>query len=207
MSVSVCICHTEMLLIFLLPLSNSFLFLLFSALIAIIVLVYFLKKTSQVKNHFELLYISSQKDKERLEEAIAKNSRANILDENVTFESESNENLASSQSNHGESLDESDSDWLRKVQFIFNQNMDNSQYSVELLANEVGLSKRHFQRKIKELTGHSPIVYLKELRLEKARIIYIENNQISLKQLAKLVGYRDEKYFAKLFKEKFQITY
>lgn len=188
--------------------------LLFIALTMNVVGAYFLLKKSKEKKHLEHLYQELIQDDQQGQDNQQGQENENYSDQFDANPQASDQHFKtikpyqiseSIASSIAPSDEVNDSEWLQFVQDTFASHMGNSQFSVELLANEMGLSKRHFQRKIKEKTGLSPNVYLKERRLEKAHKAW-KDKATTAKELATLVGYSDEKYFAKLFKEKFDIT-
>ena len=74
--------------------------------------------------------------------------------------------------------------------------------SVDDIARSTYLSTTYITKIYKEVTGDTPINYLINLRLEKARDI-LEEGHFSIQAVAKKVGYDDPYYFSKLFKKKF----
>jgi len=75
-----------------------------------------------------------------------------------------------------------------------------SDLDLELLATEARLSKYHFTRKFKELTGHSPIQYFIHLKIQFACQL-LDSTTLSVKEISHQVGYRDPYYFSRLFKQ------
>ena len=74
--------------------------------------------------------------------------------------------------------------------------------SIEEIAKSTYLSTTYITKIYKEITGDTPINYLINLRMEKAREILSEGH-FSIQTVAKRVGYDDPYYFSKLFKKKF----
>ncbi|MDC3416010.1 AraC family transcriptional regulator [Aquibacillus salsiterrae] len=74
--------------------------------------------------------------------------------------------------------------------------------SMELneLALLAGLSKSHYVRLFKKYTGYSPIEYLTQLRIGKAKELMMVSDY-RMKQIAHAVGYNDEFYFSRIFKK------
>ncbi len=83
--------------------------------------------------------------------------------------------------------------------------LGNSEYSVEQLGKEVGLSRVHLYRKLKMLTGLTPSQFIRNYRLKKAiDILAVEDVRVA--ELAARVGFNDTSYFIKCFKEKFDVS-
>jgi AraC-like DNA-binding protein len=71
---------------------------------------------------------------------------------------------------------------------------------LDSLAEEARLSKYHFSRKFKQLTGHSPIQYFIHLKMQYACQL-LDSSIDSIKQIAAKVGFDDPYYFSRQFKQ------
>ncbi|RXJ87348.1 GlxA family transcriptional regulator [Arcobacter sp. CECT 8985] len=76
----------------------------------------------------------------------------------------------------------------------------NEQISVSLLAQKVNLTDKTFTRRFKKAINSSPIQYLKNLRVEKAKELLISTEK-KLSEITLEIGYFDENSFRKLFKK------
>lgn len=74
------------------------------------------------------------------------------------------------------------------------------QMNLESLAAHSKLSKYHFSKRFKALTGHSPIQYFINLKMQHACYLLDASSQ-SVKQVAAALGYDDAYYFSRLFKK------
>lgn len=72
--------------------------------------------------------------------------------------------------------------------------------TIEQLATTHFVSPTYLSRIFKEVTGVSPITYLIQIRLKEAYKL-LEQNQITIKEVAKAVGYEDAYHFSKSFKK------
>ncbi|HYD61109.1 MAG TPA: helix-turn-helix domain-containing protein [Noviherbaspirillum sp.] len=72
---------------------------------------------------------------------------------------------------------------------------------MEQVADEFGLSMRNFIRRFKEATSQTPIQYLQNLRIEKAKLL-LESSQESFDRITQRVGYEDSNSFRRLFRER-----
>jgi len=72
---------------------------------------------------------------------------------------------------------------------------------MENVASEFGLSMRNFIRRFKEATNQTPIQYLQNLRIEKAKHL-LESSQEAFDQITLQVGYEDSNSFRRLFKQR-----
>lgn len=89
---------------------------------------------------------------------------------------------------------------ILKIQ-IWLENRIASNIVMEQVAEEFGLSIRNFIRRFKEATEQTPIQYLQNLRIEKAKLL-LENSQEAFDQITLQVGYEDGNSFRRLFKQR-----
>ena len=78
-------------------------------------------------------------------------------------------------------------------------------WTVEEMAQIVELSLPHFQKLFKAETGVTPIAYLRNLRLEKARE-FLETKFYRLKQIGFEIGIPDASHFTRDFKKRYGVT-
>lgn len=98
-----------------------------------------------------------------------------------------------------------DARFLQEVQTAIEEHMANSNFGVDWLADEVNLSSRQLQRKIRSITNLSAGGYIRLLRLERAsQLLAQEWGNVS--EVAYEVGFQDARYFSKLFKQTFGST-
>lgn len=80
-----------------------------------------------------------------------------------------------------------------------------SDYNVEKLSETLGLSRGHLHRKIKELTGISPVDFLRNYRLGKAAEL-LRQKKFTISEVAYRTGFTSPAYFAKCFKAVYHTT-
>jgi DNA-binding response OmpR family regulator len=103
-----------------------------------------------------------------------------------------------------ESTGEKDSVFLNQIKEIVFENITNEDFKIEEVVKKVGMSRSKFYRKVKEITGMSPVNYLRKLKLEYAsQVILKSDNTIS--EVAYHAGFSDVKYFTKCFLKEFKI--
>ncbi|MBP9482460.1 MAG: helix-turn-helix domain-containing protein, partial [Parabacteroides sp.] len=88
----------------------------------------------------------------------------------------------------------------RAIQAV-EENMDNTDFSVEDLSMTVGMSRGHLYKKLMTITGKSPLEFIRVLRIKRGKQL-LEQSQESISQIAYQVGL-SPKQFAKYFKEEF----
>jgi AraC-like DNA-binding protein len=93
---------------------------------------------------------------------------------------------------------------LAKAFEYIEQNLTN-ELKVEQLAAAAFLSPHHFRRLFKEVSGMSPIEYINHLRISRAREL-LQDEKLSITQLAEWVGINDINYFSRLFRSLAGIT-
>ena len=84
---------------------------------------------------------------------------------------------------------------------VMEENMDNTDFSVEDLSMTVGMSRGHLYKKLMTITGKSPLEFIRVLRIKRGKQL-LEQSQESISQIAYQVGL-SPKQFAKYFKEEF----
>lgn len=87
---------------------------------------------------------------------------------------------------------------IRKVVEKIDNNISDD-FSIDSLASIAIMSPRNFHRLFKDLLGKSPFVYIKEKRIEIASQLLV-NTDLTITQIAALVGFDDPNYFSTLFK-------
>ena len=85
------------------------------------------------------------------------------------------------------------------------QNMSDSNLGVETIGVELGLSRVQLYRKVKALTGQSPVELLRTVRLHKARRL-LQDSVKSISEVAYEVGFTSPSYFTKCFRDEFGIS-
>ncbi len=96
-----------------------------------------------------------------------------------------------------------DSQWLEEVENIFAGILADTQFTMEWVASEAGLSLRQFTRRLKQLTGLTPNLYLREMRLQVAKDYLYQGKFATIKETSYAVGFSDTKYFSRLFQQRF----
>lgn len=93
---------------------------------------------------------------------------------------------------------------LRFRDYIENH-MPDSELSVETIGSELGLSRVQLYRKVKALTGQSPVELLRKARLEKGRQL-LKSTDKTISEVAYEVGFSAPSYFTKCFKDEYGVS-
>src|SRR5699024_11728226 len=99
------------------------------------------------------------------------------------------------------SLDREKQELVNEIQ-LYIENHYSKDLSLEQIAQEFYMSSTTLSRLFKEFSDDTPINYLINYRLEKAKNLIAENSSLSIKEVAQSVGYEDSLYFSKLFKKR-----
>jgi signal transduction histidine kinase/AraC-like DNA-binding protein len=95
--------------------------------------------------------------------------------------------------------------FLRKFLAQIEEVYADAEYNVEKLSDTLGISRGHLHRKIKDLTGTTPVDYLRNYRLRKAAILLLQKRQ-PISEIAYGAGFSSPAYFSKCFKTLFGAT-
>ncbi len=87
---------------------------------------------------------------------------------------------------------------------VVEEHLHDSDFSVEDLSRELGMSRVNLYKKLLSLTGKSPIEFIRVLRLKRAAQL-LGKSQLTVAEVAYQVGFNNPKYFTKYFKAEFNI--
>lgn len=94
---------------------------------------------------------------------------------------------------------------LNTIMKYIESKLSDSNLSVEELSKHVGMSRGSLYYKLIELTGQSPIEYIRSVKLEKAAAL-LENSELNVAQVAYITGFGTPSYFSRMFKVKYGIV-
>ncbi|MCF8715521.1 response regulator [Joostella atrarenae] len=89
---------------------------------------------------------------------------------------------------------------LFQLKQIVEKNIQDQNLTLEILANEIGVSRAQLFRKVKSLTGYTPNNFIKAIRL-KHSIALLNQNKLQISEVAYLSGFKEASYFSRCFKE------
>ena len=92
--------------------------------------------------------------------------------------------------------------FLEKLEHIFDANISDAEYTIEILCRDMGMSRSVLYNRFKNLMEISPNDYLRIRRMEKAAEL-LKMKKFSVIEVAEMVGYNDVKYFSSLFSKKY----
>ena len=89
---------------------------------------------------------------------------------------------------------------MERIMNIINAQLSNPNLSVEMIASEVGISRVHLHRKLKELTNQSTRDFIRNIRLKQAAALLADKHH-NITEVATLAGFSNMTYFSTAFKE------
>ena len=98
-----------------------------------------------------------------------------------------------------------DEEFVKKAVAFVEKNMDDSEYSLEDLSSDLGLSKTHLNRKLTVILNMKPLQFIRSIRLKRAAQLLV-GSQYNVVEIADKVGFNTIKYFNRYFKEEFGMT-
>ncbi len=84
------------------------------------------------------------------------------------------------------------------------ENLSSPEFSVEDLSHHLGISRANLYKKVLSLTGKSPLEFIRTIRMQQAAQL-LEKSQLTVAEIAYQVGFNNPKYFARYFKEEFNV--
>ncbi len=102
-------------------------------------------------------------------------------------------------------IESSDQRLLRTALEIVEKNISDPKFSVEIMAEEMAMSRANLHRKLKTITGFAPSDFIRNVRLKRAANL-LRNQVDSVAQIGFSVGFEDQSYFSKAFKREFGVS-
>lgn len=98
-----------------------------------------------------------------------------------------------------------ENEFIERVKTIIEENMADSDFRIENIYKEIGMSRTHFFKKIKALTDKTANEFIKSVKMRHAAHMLIQPD-VRINEVAWAVGFADPKYFTKVFKSFFGAT-
>jgi len=102
-------------------------------------------------------------------------------------------------------LSKVDEEFLRKINDIIKDNFENSEFSMDDVITQLGMSRTTFYRKIKGMLDLSPNDYIKLQRLKRAAQLFQEGHA-GVSEVCYMVGFSSPGYFTKCFQKQFGLS-
>lgn len=98
-----------------------------------------------------------------------------------------------------------DDEFIIKLRQLLENNLSETDFNVKKLSNNLNISTTHLYRKLKALTGLSPVEFIRFFKLQKACEM-LSNSNLSIKEIGYGLGFNNLSYFVKCFREQFNVT-
>ena len=102
-------------------------------------------------------------------------------------------------------IDSADDKLFNRINESLKKHLDDSNFGVNELANDAGISRVHLNRKMKERYGISPNTFIRSYRLKQAAYLLVNNN-VNVSEVAYRVGFSSHSHFSNTFHEYFGMT-
>lgn len=98
-----------------------------------------------------------------------------------------------------------DEKFLSNIIRLIEDHLSESELNVNALCELSGISNKQIYRKIKQLTGMSPVEYIKSIRMKKAAML-LQQKKFTIAEVMYMVGFSNHSYFSKCFQAEFGKT-
>lgn len=129
----------------------------------------------------------------------------NILTQRKFIQTQITETLGLLSKSDEKALNPLDKALIVKVMTFISENLENGELGADTIAEEVGLSTSHLNRKAKEITGLTVGKLIIAARLEKA-VELLRSRQYNVSEVADMTGFGGSAYFVKCFRNKYGVT-
>lgn len=94
---------------------------------------------------------------------------------------------------------------MERITQAINTHLNNPEFNVEMLSQEVGMSRTQLHRRMKELTGISPSDFIRNIRLRQAATL-LKSKTLTITQIAYTVGFTSQTHFSSAFKKMYGMS-
>ncbi|MHB9140812.1 MAG: ATP-binding protein [Paludibacter sp.] len=98
-----------------------------------------------------------------------------------------------------------DDEFIVRLRQLLEENLSETDFNVKKLSSDLNISTTHLYRKLKALTGLSPVEFIRAFKLQKACEM-LSNTNYSIKEIGYGLGFNNLSYFVKCFREQFGVT-
>jgi AraC-like DNA-binding protein len=94
---------------------------------------------------------------------------------------------------------------MERIMKAINDHLSDSDFNVEVLTSEVGISRAQLHRKMKEMTGLPVSEFIRNIRLEQA-VRLLKEQKVNVTQVAYAVGFSNLAHFSTVFRKQFGVS-
>lgn len=98
-----------------------------------------------------------------------------------------------------------DDEFIGRLRALLEENLSQTDFNVKKLSSDLNISTTHLYRKLKALTGLSPVEFIRVFKLQKACEM-LSGTNYSIKEIGYGLGFNNLSYFVKCFREQFGVT-
>ena len=102
-------------------------------------------------------------------------------------------------------MDDLDRKLLDEIKETIEENMVDSDFNVSVLQEKMRMGNKQLYRKLKALTGQTPVEYIRDMRMRKAAKL-LKAGKFSVSEVMYTVGFSNSSYFSKCFSKAFGMT-
>ena len=102
-------------------------------------------------------------------------------------------------------INDKDERFLKEVIQVVEDKMADPAFNIDMVAESLNMGRNTFYKKFKSLTKLTPVEFVRDMRLEKAKS-YFDAGSSNVSEVAYLVGFNNPKYFSTCFREKFDVA-
>jgi signal transduction histidine kinase/ligand-binding sensor domain-containing protein/DNA-binding response OmpR family regulator len=95
--------------------------------------------------------------------------------------------------------------FVNRMITIVENNLENKDFGVLMLAQELAMSKSSLFKRVKDITGNSPVDFIRSVRIRKAAKLLMSGH-LNVNEIALQVGISDLKYFREQFRKYYKTT-
>ena len=130
--------------------------------------------------------------------------------ENLILKHQKMQNIFTGRQGQDDKLDKleaksPDEKLMERIMKVINDNLSNPELTVDVIVNEVGISRSHLHRKLKELTNQPTRQFIRNIRLKQAAQLLADKRH-SIAEVAQMTGFSNPNNFSTLFKELYGVT-
>jgi len=95
--------------------------------------------------------------------------------------------------------------FMEQLASVIEENIENSEFNVSMLCTLLKMDNKQLCRKIKQLTGATPVDLIRRIRMKKAAVL-LSQKRFSVSEVMYMVGYTNASYFSKCFLQEYKVV-
>lgn len=95
--------------------------------------------------------------------------------------------------------------FMEQLASIIEENIENSEFNVSMLCTLMKMDNKQLCRKIKQLTGATPVDLIRRIRMRKAAVL-LSQKRFTVSEVMYMVGYTNASYFSKCFMQEYKVV-